>query len=594
LAAEAACRGGAVLVVSTDPAHSLGDCLGAHVADEPVRVVEGLWALQIDPERSLRRFLVRTRGALHAALDRGTYLDDEDINGFLDLPLPGIDEVTSLIELMRLLPDPRWRYIVVDTAPTGHTERLLQLPGAFASFGALLDALQARHRFMIARLAGSYIPDEIDETLDELRAEALELQAKLHDPAHTAVLLAGGAEPVVQAETERYLHWLHADGLPICAVIVNQWDAQPPGMLDRLRAAYAPVPVYPLPRLRTPIDGLRRLRRFGTMLEHGWHPRKDTARVDASVAVGAMPVPFSTTPIQFIAGKGGVGKSTLASLNALALASNDHPALLVSLDPAHSLGDVWAMEIGDTPVEVAANLWALEVDAAGRWDALRRRWQNALQVAADDPRSASLPGWRETTADLTQVLDLLPPGVDEVIGMFVLADLWDCGTYRTIVVDCAPTGHFLRLLQSPELALEWVRMLMRLVRKYREVVSLETFVEELIGLSRQLKAVSARLRNPAECAFLPVAIPEKLSVMETQRLVTTLETAEVAIGAIVLNKLSRRAFPEQTQYVELLRGAYPYPLVEVPLQPGLLRGKEALRKIVQCAEQVGGSTGNDR
>ncbi len=594
LAAHSARQGRQVLVVSTDPAHSLADCLRVPLGSEPTPVAEGFWALQIDPGHTLRGFLGSAWPLLHTALDRSAYLDRDDIRGLLNLPLPGIDEVTGLLELMRRLPDAGWERVVLDTAPTGHTERLLKLPHALSNFSALLDDLQERHRFMVARLARAYRPDDVDHFLWELRDQAEALQRTLRDPAQCGVVVVSVAEPVIEAETLRYLGWLRQEGLPIQRLVFNLWEHTsnyPRERLNALGAAAESVPIRRAPRFRRPPTGLVRLRRFGALLAHGWEPgnrhgeRSPTFRDHEPATTGPLALPFATTPLQFFVGKGGVGKSTLASVEALALSARAGPALLVSLDPAHSLGDIWATKIGDTTVRIADNLWAIEVDAPGRWRALRDRWDATLGATID--QEGAVPGWRETLDDLRRVLELVPPGVDEVIGLFLLAELWESQTYRTVVVDCAPTGHLLRLLALPELALEWVRMLMRLTLKYREVIGIGALAEELIAVSKQLKATISLLRDAGRCAFVPITIAEPLSIDEMGRLVATLEQAGMPIAAVILNrprdrsaKGSRRV-KEQAELADRVRLTQPYPVIEVPAHAAPLVGRQALAALIE-------------
>ncbi len=591
LAARAARLGSSVLVISTDPAHSLADSFGVSVAGDPTSVADRLWAIQVNPKHSLETFLSKHRSTMQMALDRGTYLDGDDISALLALPLPGIDEVTALLEVMRLLPDRRWHYVVVDTAPTGHAERLLRMPDAFAKFAALLDALQERHRFLVARLAGAYHPDDVDSLLWQLHADAEDLRSKLQDPLHTQAILVSAREPVVQAETLRYLQWLRDDGLAVVAVVLNRWEAGCPAssnqgseLLQTLRTVADPLAIHFAPDLRHPVSGRSRLERFGAILEHRWHPPAGCDKpCTATDTLVPLALPFVEKPLQFFMGKGGAGKTTLAAANALALAALRGPILLISLDPAHSLGDVWMRPIGDEAVEVAPGLWALEVDAAKRWEAIRSGWQRTLAEARDNGAAAGLPGWRETATDLAHVLDLLPPGVDEVIGFFVLDDLHRDGGYRAIVVDCAPTGHFLRLLALPELALDWVHMLMRLCLKYRELVGLQGLAEDLLGMAKRLKSTIALLRDPERCAFVPIALPEQMVIEETQRLIDALDAAGMPIEMIVLNKRRsctcgrcQTSTGEEARQADRLRALYAYPVVDVPLQPAPPAGRDAL------------------
>src|SRR5262245_57512931 len=123
-------HGRRVLVVSTDPAHSLGDALGrklsARVSRVPIR--RGyLHACELDADRALRRWLAARRPALAAILTRGTVLERRDIDPFLELSLPGVDELFGLLEIERL-GEGAYDQIVIDTAPTGHTLRMLATP----------------------------------------------------------------------------------------------------------------------------------------------------------------------------------------------------------------------------------------------------------------------------------------------------------------------------------------------------------------------------------------------------------------------------------------------------------------------------------
>lgn len=547
-----------VLLLSTDPAHSLSECLATEVDTVPTTLGPRLWAQQIDPGRTFDAYLGRIRPALHAALDRGTYFDDQDITALLALPLPGIDEVTALLELARLLERSDWDQIVLDTAPTGHTERLLRLPLAFAEFGDLLDAMQERHRFMVNRLARHVArePDQVEQLIAEMQHDAARLRALLHDPASTDIVLVGTNEPVVVAETRRYFDWLHDNNLAPRVVVLNrmQRDGSDEASVvpERVLPDYD-VTIACAPEFRRAPRGALRLRCLGVLLATGWRPgERRTRQVPANAqSETGMPFPLSQAALQCVVGKGGAGKTTVASLEALALAVT-RPVLLLSLDPAHSVGDVWGVMIGDTAVKLAANLWGQEIDAAQRWTALRSGWQTALAEATTDAEQARLPGWADTLADLERMLDLMPPGIDEIMGLFALLDLWEQGTYQTIVVDSAPTGHLLRLIGLPELALAWVQMFMRLLLKYREVVRLTTLAEELIGLSRRLKMAAALLRDPQRCGFLPVTLAAALDIAETGRLIQALEQAGMPVVAVVLNRMHASQDRGQSHYARHL------------------------------------------
>jgi arsenite-transporting ATPase len=113
---------------------------------------------------------------------------------------------------------------------------------------------------------------------------------------------------------------------------------------------------------------------------------------------------------------------------------------------------------------------------------------------------------------MQELISLAPPGIDEIAALSAISDFLTDGTYTSVVLDTAPTGHLLRFLELPGIALEWVRTFLRLLLKYRELVTSSAVAEELIALSRNIKRVIAILTNPSDCEFMAVAIPERMSV----------------------------------------------------------------------------------
>ncbi|HEV2736476.1 MAG TPA: ArsA family ATPase [Longimicrobiaceae bacterium] len=224
LAVALADAGGRVLALSTDPAHSLGDALGTPLGPEPVPVpgVPGLEALEVDAERERARFLERHRGTLARLVERGTLLAPDDADGFLDLALPGMDELGAMLRLLDLADSGPGLRVVVDTAPTGHALRLLDLPRTAAGWIAALEAMEARHRDVALALAGAYRPDAAALDLASLRADVERFAALLADPARTRFVLVTTPEPVVLAETRRYLEALRERGIAVGAVVVNR------------------------------------------------------------------------------------------------------------------------------------------------------------------------------------------------------------------------------------------------------------------------------------------------------------------------------------------------------------------------------------
>src|SRR5205085_2795952 len=210
----------------------------------------------------------------------------------------------------------------------------------------------------------------------------------------------------------------------------------------------------------------------------------------------------AATRLVFFGGKGGVGKTTAEATAALWLAGRGRRVLLLSTDPAHSLGDALGVEIGDQEREIAPALRAREVDAS-RLFASRR----SDHRAAIDELFAALRGGARfdipyDRAVMEDLIDLAPPGLDEIFGLLAVVEA--LARYDLVVVDTAPTGHALRLLQLVAKAREWLQMLLQILLKYRPVTGPGRLAEGLTATARELREFDGLLHDPARTRFVAV------------------------------------------------------------------------------------------
>jgi arsenite/tail-anchored protein-transporting ATPase len=250
---------------------------------------------------------------------------------------------------------------------------------------------------------------------------------------------------------------------------------------------------------------------------------------------------LSARPLTFLSGKGGVGKTTIATALASHAAAVGQRTLLVSTDPAHSTADLLGVTLGDEPRTVAPSFDAVEIDAEKHADAyVDRVRRDAHRVVAPEVRD---------TVDRHLDLARRGAGTLEAATLDRLADLIArCpAEYDRIVVDTAPTGHTLRLLAMPELLTGWVH---GLVRQRERVRGVDRMLRNLAGddeppddpvitrLRQQrdrLVEVRRRLREDAVVHL--VLIPERLPIEETARALATLEEARLQVGAVVVNRV---------------------------------------------------------
>ena len=236
-----------------------------------------------------------------------------------------------------------------------------------------------------------------------------------------------------------------------------------------------------------------------------------------------------------------MGKTTAAASAALALAESD-PArrvLVFSTDPAHSLSDSFDEEVGALKRGVAGvgNLDAIEIDPAARFEELKERYRRWTDELFDSLTGGTRWEVKFDREAMREMVSLAPPGIDEIAALSAVSDLIDEDAYQTIVLDTAPTGHLLRFLELPEVALSWVRTFIKLMLKYKGLVRYGGVAEELVALSKSIKRVSALLADSGECEFVGVAIPETMSLEETARLAESLGRLGVPLRRLLVNNV---------------------------------------------------------
>jgi len=284
-AAAAAARGSKVLVLSTDPAHSLADALGVTLTGAPTEVDTGLYAMQVDVQAAFERTWRDVQGYLLALLERAGVdaLQAEELT-----VLPGAEEVLALLEVTRQVTTGPWDLVVVDCAPTGETLRLLALPEALSwyverVFPAQRRALRAV-RPLLSRVSGPAVPTEdVFDAALRLHRELLGVRAVLTDP-QTSVRLVLTPEQVVVAEARRTLTSLALYGYRVDALIANRvfppseepflagWVAAQAAQLAVVRADAGALPVLVSSYLQREPVGLADLVALGEALYAGTDP----------------------------------------------------------------------------------------------------------------------------------------------------------------------------------------------------------------------------------------------------------------------------------------------------------------------------------
>ena len=288
-------------------------------------------------------------------------------------------------------------------------------------------------------------------------------------------------------------------------------------------------------------------------------------------------------------GKGGVGKTSCSLACAAGLAET-YKTLVISTDPAHSISDSLCQEIGFRlqPVHKVPNLTAIEISAEKAFKQFKKEHERELIKLFDTSTSLD-------DEDIQQMMSLSIPGIDEVMSFKTIIDLIEENQYEKYIVDTAPTGHALRLLSSPVLLDEWIKMAAKMRWKYRYMI--ESFSGDyredeadvmLLHLKKTVKRIAALLSNAQQCEFIPVCIPEDMAIMETARLLKELQSFKITSRQIILNNVMqssesgfcRQRKAAQSKYIEKAADLFKeMQLVIVPVFPEEIKGLPALLKL---------------
>lgn len=295
-------------------------------------------------------------------------------------------------------------------------------------------------------------------------------------------------------------------------------------------------------------------------------------------------------------GKGGVGKTSVAAATGARLARNGLRTLVISTDAAHSLADAFNLPLGPEPVQVAPNLWGVEVDALREaernWGSIQRWFARVMQ-------------WAKVTEVNAEEL-LVFPGLEELFALLKIREFVGGGEYDVLIIDCAPTGETLRLLSYPSTMSWWLEKIFpikrRVVKYARPVAKLVTGGLELPDddmlaaverLFRHLQELQAIMLDPKVTSVRIVLNPEKMVLAEARRSFTYLNLFGFQTDAIIVNRVLPDQVSEgyfagwrqiQAKYDEEIQASFsPLPILRVPLMETEVVGLPMLNRVAEAA-----------
>ncbi len=568
------------LIVTTDPASNLSDVFEQAIGHQitPIAGVPNLSAMEIDPDRATFEYKERALAPLRALFPaQMVQVVEEQMSGPCTSEVAAFDRFTDFLDLPSD-GDSSYDVIIFDTAPTGHTLRLIELPAEWAR--SIEESEQGSGQTCIGPAAA----------IQESKHKYERAVARMRDPQQTRFVFVLQPEATSIKETQRateelsklgiHTHELIVNGVIPASEAANPLLAQRIAMQAGYRAQIArelPLPARQMPLLDGEIKGAARLRAVAAQLFDGLAvPAAPTSKTISAPGARAAStgealrrlLPDGGKRTLFFAGKGGVGKTAASCVTAVWAAQQGYRTLLLTTDPAAHLGDVLGVPVGPSvePVAGVANLWATRIDPKAAADAYRAR-------ILDDARARG----RSPEAVAVMEEELNSPCTEEMAAFDQFIELASQDDWEMVIFDTAPTGHTLRLLELP---MDWSEQI-----DVKVFASVDSTAADDVAKQR-FAGVIDMMRDLAQSTFAFVVYPEATPIIEAYRASEELRTLGIETGLVFANLVlppeqcttdfmrARRAMQEK--YLREIGERFAAPVVEIPLLPHEVKGLEVL------------------
>ncbi|MFH1606708.1 MAG: arsenical pump-driving ATPase [Nanoarchaeota archaeon] len=562
-------KGYKTLLVTTDPAPNLSDIFSQEIGHKItlIRDIKNLSAIEIDPDVASQEYKERIIAPMRELLDgKNLKVIAEKLNS------PCVEEVAAFDKFIEFMDEPKYDVVIFDTAPTGHTIRLLELPLGWSTTlkenastcigpGASLQTAKSKYEKAISYLQDSnktsfiFVLKPEHSSVLEVNRSSKELE-KLG--IKTTFLIVNGVLPE-EACTDEFFKKKKEQELSIITEINNKFKL--------------PLVFYPL--RDSEVSGLKLLEAVGKFVyenkkenfkilgkekgEINFHPL-DNKKENLDLIT-----PLNGTRYVFFTGKGGVGKSTIACTTSVHLAEKGLKTLIITTDPASHLYDIFGQKVEHEPTKIAGvdNLFAARIDQKKALEEYKKR---ILKVVKNKDE--------ETKKSVEE--DLNSPCAEEMAAFEKFMGYFELKGYEVIIFDTAPTGHTLRLLELPS---DW-----------KGFIDLGTLTKNTSDKTlNKYSNVIETMRNKEKSTFVFVMYPEYTPIIEAWRASEDLKkqvgikTAMVAVNYMLPEIYGKNSFfdnrrIQQEKYLGLIKEKFRTSMLFVPLQDNEPKGVNKLRK----------------
>ncbi len=578
-----ALQGKKTLIVTTDPASNLSDVFEQEIGHKITHIIDKnkiydlpLYAIEIDSDEATKEYKEKAIAPYREILPHDVIASiEEQLSG------PCTTEIASFDRFIDFMETNEYDVIIFDTAPTGHTIRLLELPVNWS-----------KHIEESAKGMGQTCLGPV-QTIQESKERYDRATFLLRNPEITNFIFVMRPEELSFYETVRASKELNTIGVPTSEIIINGILPEEVCEIEFFRKKYEsqrkiikkveetfPINIRYIYLRNNEIKGIHALVQVVDELFYEIKPNfQDRIFFEEPVISIKKPdlevlwLPKKDTKALFFTGKGGVGKTTISCISAIYLAKKKFKTLLVTTDPAAHIGEVLDVKIETTPVKVIENLFAVMVDQEQAFEEYKKK---ILDEAKDKYSDDMIKAMEE---------ELNSPCTEEMAAFDKFIQFIESKDYDVIVFDTAPTGHTLRLLSLPFDYARQLEMMNTYEYKRNTDIPSENRFRKIIDL----------LKDKDHTVFSLVLYPESTPILESYRAMLDLKSVGIETQLIIANLIlpkevctndffkNRRAM--QLRYLADIQQKFNLPVLTFPMMEKEIKGLKMLEEAVSKVEE---------
>ncbi|MDZ7763751.1 MAG: TRC40/GET3/ArsA family transport-energizing ATPase [Melioribacteraceae bacterium] len=568
------------LLVTTDPASNLADVFETEIGHKITPLLDNLWGMEIDPDKATEEYRERILEPMRAVMPESVItVLEEQFNSPCTTEIASFDRFVDFMVAEKEGKGEKYDVVIFDTAPTGHTIRLLELPVDWS-----------KHIEESAKGSGNTCIGPV-ASIQENKVKYDEATRLLGDPERTTFMFVLQPEETSIYETKRSSKELKEIGVKNVELIINgmlpEEVCEHPFFKSRfeMQQKYVkviesefPVKIRKMYQRDGEIKGVERILNiekdlFANSAKQTYvigNGELSNAEFNNFIpdSIDEIIAPNGKTKSIFFTGKGGVGKTVIAVTTAYKFASEGYKTLLLTTDPASHIGEVLEQKITDHihKVEGVENLWSVIVDQEKATEEYKQR---IIEESKSKYSEDMMIAIKE---------ELESPCTEEMAAFDKFMGYVESDDYDFVVFDTAPTGHTLRLLELPFDYSDQVSMMVSTNEKSKDAKSVT---------QKRFDKVIARMKDPNQSIFSFVVYPESTPVVEAYRAMLDLKEAGIQTQFVVANQvlepeyctneffIKRRKMQEK--YLGEIKEKFKLPVTVMPLLETEIKGLDMIR-----------------